>query len=76
MIENIEEACPRKEHREFFGEIEMSHILITVVGTKVAMVKIHQNVHLKRVHWVICKLDLNNVGLEKCWSYSFFVCLF
>ena len=47
----------REGDRELFGELEILHILIIVVRTKVVFVKTHQNVHLKWKHLIICKFS-------------------
>ena len=47
----------REGDRDLFGELEIIHILIIVVRTKVVFVKTHQNVHLKWKHLIICKFS-------------------
>ena len=66
ILEKTKVICSDRKHqgrivregdRELFGELEILHIFIIVMRTKVVFVKTHQNVHLKWEHLIICKFS-------------------
>lgn len=56
-------AMAREEHKgTFLGD---GNVLVCSGGLKYAFVKTHGNVHLMRINFIICKLDLNKPNLKK-----------
>ena len=48
------------------GAMELFYVPVVVVVSQVyTLVKIHWSVHLKRMHFNVCKLKRNEVGLKK-----------
>lgn len=49
-----------KGHNKYFGVMEMFYILIVFIGVY-TFVKINWTLHLKQIHFIICKLHINKM---------------